>query len=45
MQYMERCEILEPGWLRQQMERIFFAGWSLYRDAGGPEPTGQKREC
>ncbi len=31
MQYMERCEIRDPGWLRQQLERAFFEGWSLYR--------------
>ncbi len=41
MQYMERCEIREPVWLRRQMERFFLEGWSLYRDAGDPEPTGQ----
>lgn len=41
MQYMERCEIREPAWLRRQMERIFSEGWSLYRDAGGSEPADQ----
>ena len=44
MQYMERCEIREPDWLRQQMERFFFEGWSLYRGSDGLEPTDQERE-
>ena len=44
MQYMERCEIQEPGWLRRQMERFFFEGWSLYRGSDGPESTGQEQE-
>ena len=38
-QYMERCEIREPDWLRQQMERFFFEGWSLYGSPGEPGPA------
>lgn len=44
MQYMERREIQEPGWPRQQMERFFFEGWSLYRCSNGQEPIGQEQE-
>lgn len=44
LQYMERCEILEPDWLRRQMERTFYEGWSLYRDPDvkPPEEEGER---
>ena len=44
MQYMERCEVREPGWLRQQMERFFLEGLSLYQGSEAQESAGGERE-
>lgn len=33
MQYMERCEVLKPDFLRLELAQIFQDGWTLYHDS------------
>lgn len=44
MQYLERCEILQPQQLRRELEHTLFEGWELYRAAPACEKRPQGRE-
>lgn len=44
MQYLERCEILRPQQLRQELERTLFEGWELYRGSEAVQGRPQDGE-
>lgn len=44
MQYLERCEILHPLWLRQELAHTLFEGWERYRSPSAFQKSTHSRQ-